>query len=127
MNPAQPEHENDEVEFHAGKCDRVQHSQSAEPALVVAHQAAEPGFSGEGALHHPVTREEDEAARGLGQRHHIQSDALGGRIPGGRVPCIALVHEGNLHRVSGRCLASRRQRVSTATCTWLRLCRLASS
>jgi hypothetical protein len=54
----------------------MQRSQSRGEALIVARESAEACGPGKVALHHPASREEDEAPLGLGQLDHCQLDAV---------------------------------------------------
>jgi hypothetical protein len=59
----------------------VEGSEGSGESFVVARQAAEAGGPGEASLHHPPSRQQDEAALGFGMLDDFQLDAmLGGRF-----------------------------------------------
>ena len=67
-------------EHEADEGDDVQIGERLRQSLVVAHEAAEAGGPGEGALGHPAPGREHEAALGLGRLDHRQ---LGPVLVGG--------------------------------------------
>src|SRR4051812_15669095 len=91
-------------EFKAGEGDEVQAFEDVEASLVVSDQTSEAGLPGEGALDDPSSREEDEAALGLGEPDHIEPDAVGRRVRCWGGAGVAVVHEGDFDRVTGRLL-----------------------
>jgi hypothetical protein len=144
MNLAEPGHRGDSPEFETGEGDEVEAGQDGESALVVADEAAEAGLPGEGPLHHPAARQEDEAAFGLRELDDLEVDAVGRRVGGWRRTRVPLVCDGVPGRLPdpvgelrdlcpilrvGRRGGQGQQvpRVSTATWTLLPLRRLAPS
>jgi hypothetical protein len=106
MNLEQAEHRSDSLEFETGEGDEVEAGQDGETTFVVADEAAKAGLPGEGPLHHPAARQEDEAPLGLRQFDDLEVYAVGRGVGGWRRPGIPLVSEGDLDRVSGRLLDS---------------------
>src|SRR4051794_20821160 len=88
-------------ERQAREGDEVQAFEDVEASLVVSDQTSEAGLPGEGALDDPSAREEDEAALGLGELDYIEPDAVGRRVRCWGGAGVALVHEGDLDRVTG--------------------------
>jgi site-specific DNA recombinase len=60
-------------------------------------------------LHHPASRQEDEALLGLGVLDHLQADAAPPRLAGGRLAGVPLIRERHFHRAAGDLLKPRGQ------------------
>ena len=67
------------MKHETSKGDQMQPSHRSGKPLIVTRQAPKPRDPGKGTLHHPSSRQQDEAAFGLGQLDDCQLDALRGR------------------------------------------------
>jgi len=96
-------------ELEAGRGDEVEISESASVALIVLHQPPEPCRPGKGPLDHPAPRQQQEAALGVRQLHHLQFDAMRPGGLTGPLAGVALVDIGQFDALPGGDLYSLRQ------------------
>jgi len=100
--------------------------------FVVAGEAAEAGHPAEAALDDPASRQQGEAALGLGVLDDFEADAVGLGVAGRLVPGVALVDERERDGVTGDLLDGLGQfgdpdpilrvgRVTTSASRWPRV------
>src|SRR5215210_7267613 len=80
-------------EIEAGEGDEMQASEDGQAALVVADEATEAGFPGEGALHDPTAGQQNEAVLGLGELDDVEVDAMSRGVRCGDGTRVRLVDE----------------------------------
>ena len=88
-------------EHEADEGDDVEICERAGIALVVLDEASEADRPGEGALDHPGSRQQDEAALGLRQSDDLQCDAVLARSLSRPLPGVALIDIGEVDVIAG--------------------------
>src|SRR5258706_284878 len=89
------------MKHQTGKHDQVQASQSSRKPLIIAHQASEAYRPGEGAFHHPSSRQQDKTSFRLWKFDDLQSDPVFFGCLSRSITRVASIDEGNFHRLSG--------------------------